>query len=716
MSIAHGSQTRRRSKRRSTASPKRHDIQTLRAIAVLLVIADHLFGWPSGGFIGVDVFFVISGFLITGLLLREFDRTGSISFAGFYRRRIRRIVPIATVVIVFCCVAGALIFSQARAKSIGIDGIWAFFFASNWRFAIEGTDYFNADTSISPLQHYWSLSIEEQFYFVWPALMLLIGVLVARRSLSAAAKRTITAAVMGTIVAVSFGWAVYETATNQTWAYFSTFTRVWELGVGALLAIGAGVLARIPRSASPYLAWSGLAVIAVGVFVISESGAFPAPLAAIPVLGAALVIASGIGGAVPHSSPLNTRAGVYIGDLSYSLYLWHWPLIIFLGALMDPSFYYYVTVLALTFGLSVASYHFVENPIRHSTLLEPRAVRAAARRTKKNRLGRQPMPVSSRYAAVGAVVLMTAAFGAFALQPVEPPTAPPARAVVPEQTVDAVVAVPLGPANAALASEIDAAVNASEWPDLVPSMDDAIDGAQAPTDIVECGLAATPDPSTCMWGSPDAPRSIMVLGDSMAMSYVQSIRNFAEASNGEWKVRSEAMFGCAFVDMAVTTVDGATVEACPGRKDAAVRAVIETRPDVVIVTNLHTDVSPELWVPGMQRLTDRFESSVGKIVFLSAPPNDKKASDCYTRTSAPADCISRVTDTWRARNRAEINLAARVGGVHVDSRALFCTPDDFCPSFVGTTPMKSDSAHMSVEYGQKISPAFGELLRSSGAV
>ncbi|OZC78484.1 acyltransferase [Rhodococcus sp. 06-418-1B] len=716
MSIAHGSQTRRRSKRRSTASPKRHDIQTLRAIAVLLVIADHLFGWPSGGFIGVDVFFVISGFLITGLLLREFDRTGSISFAGFYRRRIRRIVPIATVVIVFCCIVGLLVFSQARAKSIGIDGIWAFFFASNWRFAIEGTDYFNADTSISPLQHYWSLSIEEQFYFVWPALMLLIGVLVARRSLSGSAKRAITAAVMGTVVVVSFGWAVYDTATNQTWAYFSTFTRVWELGVGALLAIGSGVLATIPRAVSTYLAWGGIAVIAVGAFVISESGAFPAPLAAIPVLGAALVIAAGISGSVPNSSALTTKTGVYVGDLSYSLYLWHWPLIIFLGALMDPSFHYYVAVLALTFGLSIFSYHFVENPIRHSTFLEPGAVRAAARRKKKNRLGRRPMPVSSRYAAVGAVVLTTAAFGAFALQPIEPPTAPPSRAVVAERPVESTESLPLGPVQAALAAEIDAALDASEWPDLVPSMDDAIDGAQAPTDIVECGLAATPDPSTCTWGAPDARRTIMVLGDSMAMSYVQPIRNFAEASNGEWKVRSEAMFGCAFVDMDITTVDTATTEACPGRKEAAIRAVNEQRPDVVVITNLHTDVSPELWVPGMQRLTDRFKSSVGKIVFLSAPPNDKKASDCYTRTSVPADCISRVTDTWRARNRAEVNLAARVGGVHIDSRALFCTPDDYCPSFVGTTPTKSDSAHLTIEYGQKISPAFEELLRSSGVV
>lgn len=261
--------TRRRTRRTASNNAHRRDIQGLRMVAVLLVVADHLFGWPRGGFIGVDVFFVISGFLITGLLLREYDRTGHISFSGFYRRRIRRIVPIATLVLVIVCIAGISIFTAARAKSIGIDAVWAFFFASNWRFAIEGTDYFNAAAAISPIQHYWSLSVEEQFYFVWPAIMLAIGVLMTRRALPGSTERIAAAVVMGIIVAASFGWAVYDTRTTQTWAFFSTFTRVWELGVGALLAIGAGLLAKIPRAASPFVALAGIAIIAVGAFVLS---------------------------------------------------------------------------------------------------------------------------------------------------------------------------------------------------------------------------------------------------------------------------------------------------------------------------------------------------------------------------------------------------------------------------------------------------------------
>ncbi|OZC83650.1 acyltransferase [Rhodococcus sp. 06-412-2C] len=703
-------------RRRIPVPPQRLDIQGLRMVAVLLVIVDHLFGWPRGGFIGVDVFFVVSGFLITGLLLREYDKTGSISFSGFYRRRIRRIVPIATLVLLVTCAAGTLVFASSRASSITMDALWAFFFASNWRFAIEGTDYFNADAAVSPLQHYWSLSVEEQFYFVWPALMLLMGVLVTRQEWNGNVKRLLSAAVMGVVVAASFAWALHDTEANQTWAYFSTFTRVWELGAGALLAIGAGWISRVPRSARAPLAWVGLATITAGAFVISESGAFPAPAAALPVLGAALVIAAGIGGPTPYITPLTNPVSVYVGNISYSLYLWHWPIIVILGSIMDVDVYYYVTVLAATFGLSVASYHFVENPIRHSNFLEPKAVRAESKRKRRNKLGREFTPPSIRYAGLGALTLVTVAVGAFSLKPIDPPATPPARTAASTDAAAAADApvVPPGPAETELAAEIDTAVNAAEWPELNPTMDQAIIGAQAPEGIAECGLVNRPDPAQCTWGAADAPKTIMVLGDSMAMSFVQPIKNFAEASGGQWKVRSEAMFGCTFVDMEVTSQDAETLAACPGRKAAAIAAVNEVKPDVVLITNLHTDIAADLWIPGVKRLVDQFSSNVGKILFLAAPPNDKKPADCYTRTSKPADCLSRVTDLWTARSRADRNLAYRVGGTYVDTRALFCTPDNYCPSFVGTTPMKSDSSHMTIEYGKKVSPAFAELLQANG--
>ena len=158
---------RTRTPAKHTPKPRfRPDIQGLRAVAVLAVVANHLFGFPAGGFIGVDVFFVISGFLITGQLFREHHKQGRISFADFYRRRVRRIFPISTVVIIVTVAASFVIYLTARAQTVAVDGIWALFFAGNWHFAFLGTDYWANTGSISPLQHYWSLAVEEQFYLV----------------------------------------------------------------------------------------------------------------------------------------------------------------------------------------------------------------------------------------------------------------------------------------------------------------------------------------------------------------------------------------------------------------------------------------------------------------------------------------------------------------------------------------------------------------------
>ena len=173
-----------RGKAASRPTMQRSDIQGLRMIAVLLVVLSHLFHWPQGGFIGVDVFFVISGFLITGSLLHTFEKTGRISFSNFYRRRVRRIVPAATLVLIATCVVASFVFTASRFRSTVLDAVAAFFFVSNWRYGVEGTDYFNASGPISALQHYWSLSVEEQFYFVWPAVIFAIGIAAAKRAWS----------------------------------------------------------------------------------------------------------------------------------------------------------------------------------------------------------------------------------------------------------------------------------------------------------------------------------------------------------------------------------------------------------------------------------------------------------------------------------------------------------------------------------------------------
>lgn len=707
--------SRRGSRRRQRQEPKpkqRLDIQGLRMIAVMLVVLDHLFAWPRGGFIGVDVFFVISGFLITGQLMKSLHRTGRVSFSDFYRKRVRRIFPAATLVLVATCLAAYPIFSASRFQSTLVDGGWAFVFIANWRYGLDGTDYFNADGPASPFQHYWSLSVEEQFYVVWPVVIMLIGILVARRSLASKMKTLLAASVMGAIVAVSFGWALIQSANSPTWAYFSTFTRVWELGVGALLAMCLGAFDRIPDSIRPLLAWVGILAIAVGAFTIAESSGFPAPGAALPVLGSALVIGAGAKGEQRFLQPLTNRASVYIGDISYSLYLWHWPVIILLGSLMEQNLFYYAAAVPLMFGLSIASYHFVENPIRRSNWLAPQATRAPGSR-KGFTLPSVRWSQTAQHAGIVALTLLTVGIASYALRPIEVTGVP--NRTSPLSFVDAkATPVKLGPAGTTLAQAIEAAVVAGSWPDLKPSMDEGMTSLKAHNGEVACGSPGRSSESTCSWGSPSAIKTIMVLGDSIAMGYIGPLRSFAENSAGQWRVSSKAMAACPFVDIEIPTSDAAAFAACPEGKLDAIRAVNEARPDVVIIANVDFAAQPGDWVAGMRRYTDQFSANVGQIIYLAAPPADVKISDCYNRINKPADCISRVTASWYERASSARDLTASIKGQFIDTRLWFCTPDDYCPSFVATTPMKADKWHITPEYGELIAPAVAETLHAAG--
>lgn len=682
----------------------RTDIQGLRAFAVITVILDHLIGWPHGGFIGVDVFFVISGFLITGILLREHEKTGHISFTGFYRRRIKRIIPASMLVLVVTVIASYIAFGGTRARSVLDDATWAALFAGNWRFASQSTDYFQADGPTSPLQHYWSLGVEEQFYFVWPWLMLLIFALLLRRRASLRSARLIVGLVLLAVTAASFAWAMYETSSNPNQAYFSTFSRTWELGIGALLAVAAPAFRVLPGWLRPVLAWLGLAGMTASLWLVSPESTFPAPWAALPVIATAVVILAGTSapGQQRFMWPLTNRGSGYVGDISYSLYLWHFPIIIIGVAVWGDDPVALVLMGLAIVLVSVYSFHLVEDPLRRNDWVRSR--RAPRREVSKN----------WQVTAVSGLAVVVAAMSIAALQSPEAPNegfSISERAQVQEEAEEQFT-----PAVAELQVEIRSALAATAWPeDLSPNMDEAIEEPEAPADVMPCGQLGTMNVEGCTWGPASPTNRAVIVGDSVSMTYVSVLR---EALPDGWALTSLGTFGCAFTAELIENPDTNITANCESRKTQAVDAIRSLSPDLVFITNTYEPrvpagqsepLTPAEWVTSTRSIVDQFIDQTGRVVFLAPPPSDVNLADCYSKLASPSRCVSEVTDQWEGQAEAEAALAADIGGSFVDSRDWFCA-DGRCPAFAAGVPMKSDQVHITPAYQRVIVSAVAETL------
>jgi peptidoglycan/LPS O-acetylase OafA/YrhL len=356
----------------------RPEIQALRAVAVLTVVTYHV--WPEampGGFVGVDVFFAISGFLITAHLLREVAATGTLELWRFWARRARRLLPASLLTLLVCAVGTILLVPQVYWQQFLTEIGASTAYVQNWQLAADAVDYLAAENSASPVQHFWSLAAEEQFYVLWP-LLILVGAWAARRRLA-------IACVLVTVTGLSLAYSISETASNPAAAYFVTPTRAWEFGAGGLLAL-LGARAQLPDGARAALSWAGLATIAYSAAFYSTATAFPGWAAAVPVVGALAVIHAGLPQARWAPSPaLRLRPAQFLGDISYSVYLWHWPLLVFAPfAFVDPGLTERrIAVPVLTVLLAWVTKVLVEDPVRRSTWLtaQPRttfAVSAAA--------------------------------------------------------------------------------------------------------------------------------------------------------------------------------------------------------------------------------------------------------------------------------------------------------------------------------------------------
>lgn len=714
----------------------RHDIEGLRALAVLAVLAHHLLAWPAGGYAGVDVFFVISGFLITTILLREITSPQKLSLPDFYRRRIRRLVPAAAAVLAVTSAAAFLVFGPGRAAAILEDAVWSFFFVGNWRFAASGTDYLHAGTAVSPLQHFWSLGVEEQFYLAWPWVLMAGIALTAALRLTDRGMRVLLLLFIGALCAASFTFAVWETVNHPTTAYFSTFSRAWELGAGALLAVASPWLSRLPALGRAAASWIGLSGIAASFLLLCADSAFPGPAAALPVLSALLVLGAGTGARGPGHNrimwPLTNPASRYLGRISYSLYLWHFPVVVFAAALAPAASP--ILPLAVTACLAVLSFHWIEDPVRRSRWLQPRyAARERGRRYRRPALEPRPARLAAMAAAGG---LLSAALIAVTLDATLQPSAAPAAANPPSASVPAPErpAVSRPDPLALHTSALQQALDSTQWPVLSPDPSTFTEGGRnaKPAEWIMDGClggneAREEDPVAntghCVYGEPDAPRDLVLYGDSVAMAYLPGLRAVLDPE--EWRIHVYTAAGCAPADVPQNRIGGAPYPECPAFRDWAVGRIGQLAPDVLLMASFRYD--PALasgatseaadveWREGTRRIHGELAGSAGRTLVLSAPPEAKDPAQCATRFSTPADCETRLAGNHGLRLDLE-SAAAAEGNPDVewvDTTPWFCVQER-CPAFVGNTPLYADAYHLSAAGSLALAPLLTGVLENAG--
>lgn len=370
---------------RQSADTYRPDIQGLRAIAVLLVVCCHSGLAFSGGFVGVDVFFVISGFVIGALLLRELESSGSISFGRFYARRARRLLPSLAIVTVVTVIAGVLLLNPylSQERSFKTAGAGTVFVANAYLYRHLG--YFDAGADgRNPFLHLWSLSVEEQFYLVLPALVLAAWLLGRRRS-PGLGRRSIGLVVAGaSLVSLWLSWAMTSghspipLQAPVRFAFYASPTRFWEFGVGVLLALGAVHFQRVPPALATLLGVIGAAAVFGASVLLDSTSVFPGVNAIPPVAGTGLLVVAGVRSA-PIQRVLSVAPLRRIGDRSYTWYLWHWPAIVFAMLEWPGSRLAPVVAAAASLGVAAVVYRFVEDPIRRDrNLIGAKALRLAA--------------------------------------------------------------------------------------------------------------------------------------------------------------------------------------------------------------------------------------------------------------------------------------------------------------------------------------------------
>ncbi len=683
----------------------RPDVEGLRAVAVGLVVLFHAgVTWLPGGYVGVDVFFVLSGFLITGLLLREAASTGTVSIGGFYARRARRILPASMLVIVVTVLASHWLLNFVRAQQVYADARWAAGFLANVRFSAVGTDYLQASAPPSALQHYWSLAVEEQFYLVWPLLILLVVKLMPRDRM-----RFGVGAVLVVLSSGSFAWCLVQTAQAATEAYFSAVTRAWELGVGALLAVGAGLLRRLPRILGRWLSWLGVAGVVASAAVFTERTAFPGSAALLPVLGTALVVAGGTvdpgGGA---EVLLRRRPLQWLGAMSFSLYLWHWPVLVVGTALHGGrlSTSSGLALVAVSLVVAVLTFHLLENPVRRSPRLVARS---------SNSLG------------FGALALVAVLFACNVLIS----DAATARAVAVAAARDRLSGATLeaggsgvGPHLRGVAASVATSARVQRLPpDVTPALGELTAHA-SPANFDGCLVYARKTSSPpCRYGDVRSKRTVVLFGDSHAAQWLPALDVTGTRQGFALVLLTKSL--CPFPSVTVyNKVDKRPFRECDDWRSWALRRIRTLHPALVVVSSTAYGVSlpsaphsqdglASAWTAGARTTLRRIKAAAGRVVLLGdAPVMSAEPAQCLADHPGRIDtCAQPTTRAVReVHDGLQRRVAKNTGTPYVDVFDWFCTRT-VCPMVVNGVVTHVDRWHLTADYATLLAKPLGRALR-----
>ena len=650
----------------SEARSFRPEIQGLRAVAVLAVLIFHI--WPlalPGGYVGVDVFFVISGFLITSLLLREAEETGGISIAAFYERRIRRLLPAATLVLVtvgLCIDLLPEVRWSETAFGIGASALYV----QNWWLADRAVDYLASENAPNVVLHFWTLSVEEQYYLVWPLLFLAATTVI---NWARTRPRLAFGWMVGCIGVASLAYSVYLTPRNPGLAYFATTTRAWELALGGMLAVSTG-WRYMPSRLRSVLGVLGIFSIAAACWSYGATTAFPGYAALLPTVGAALVIIAGRTEAYWSADRLlGTAPFQYLGDISYSLYLWHWPVIIYFGQLTGRkiSFLDGLVILAVSCLLAHLTKMLIEDPFRK-----------AGRHSARSR--------SYILAALCVVASLVVAAG---------------------------ILIRIDLAKASGSGKVDGI-------EFKPSLLDA----RAENSVVYklgCHVdQRTGQPSVCHFGPEDATVRIAVVGDSHAAQWVPAFQQIVE--NRGWRVSTYTKSACAFADL--TVVSGSTksepYRSCDEWNRHMVNALRSSQPTLVVVTQSighrafgfsNRNDSDLAIADGLIRTWSQLErADIPVLAIRDTPHLGIDVPECLGMSNATFEGCGKSSSVVLARPDPIVMATKLHPSVDlVDFSSEVC-PGKACPPIIDGMLVWRDSHHMTATFAESLSPELEAAL------